>query len=41
MIRKGNCNIAQKRMLDDRGATPRIEGDLLREYKATHEDVSQ
>ena len=26
-------------MLDDRGATPREEDDLLREYKATHEDI--
>ena len=28
----------KKRMLEDRGAMPREEGDLVREYKDVHEE---
>ena len=28
----------QKRMLEDRGALPKEDGDLLREYQAMHEE---
>ena len=38
MAQKGLCNIATKRMLEDRGALPREDGDLLREYQAMHEE---
>ena len=37
MVQKGLENIAKKRMLEDRGALPREDGDLLREYHALHE----
>ena len=38
MAQKGLRNIAKKRMLEDRGASPREDGDLLREYQAMHEE---
>ena len=31
-------NIAKKRMLEDRGASPKEEGDSTREHKAMHEE---
>ena len=38
MARRGSWHIAKKRMLEDRGALPREDGDLLREYQAMHEE---
>ena len=39
MAHKGLWNIiAPKRMLEDRGAVPKEDRDLLREYQATHEE---
>ena len=38
MAQKGLWNIARKRTLEDRGALPTEDGDLLREYQAMHED---
>ena len=38
MAQKGLWNIAKKRMLEGRGALPREDGDLLREYQAMHEE---
>ena len=32
MAQKALCKFATKRMLEDRGALPRKDGDLLREY---------
>ena len=32
-------NIAKKRMLEDREALPREDGDSLREYQAMHEET--
>ena len=32
------CDIAKKRMLEDRGALPKEEGDSIRKYKAKHEE---
>ena len=32
------CHIAKKRMLEDRGAKPKEEGDIVREYNAMHEE---
>ena len=36
MAQKGLCNITKKRMLDDRGAVPREDVDLLSENQAMH-----
>ena len=30
--------MAQKMVLEDRGAVPREDGDLLREFRAMHEE---
>ena len=38
MEQKGLWNIAERRMLDDRGALPKEEGEIIREYKSMHED---
>ena len=38
MAQRGSWHIAKKRMLEDRGALPRDDGDLLREYQAMHEE---
>ena len=39
MAQEGLWNIAKKkRMFEDRGALPREDGDLPREYQATHEE---
>ena len=38
MAQKGLWNLARNKMLQDRGALPKEEGDVVREYKATHED---
>ena len=35
--KKGSWNIVKKRMLEDRGALPKEEGDLIIEYKAMHD----
>ena len=35
---KGLWNIAKSKKLEDRGALPREDGDLLREYQAMHEE---
>ena len=40
-VQKGLWNIATWRMLEDRGALPRENRDVLREYQATHEKNSQ
>ena len=34
---KGLWNLAREKMLQDRGALPKEEGDIVREYKAMHE----
>ena len=39
MAQKGRRNIAKKRMLEDGGAWPKEDGDLLREYQAMHEEM--
>ena len=36
MAQRGN--IAKQRMLEDRGALPKEDGDQVRQYKALHED---
>ena len=38
MAQKRLWDIAKKRMLEDRGALPREDGDLLREYQEMHEE---
>ena len=38
MAQKGLWNVAREKMLEDRGALPKEDGDLLRKYKAMHED---
>ena len=38
MAQKGLCNVARERMLRNRGVLSKEEGDLLRKYKATHEE---
>ena len=40
MAQKGLWNLAREKMLQDRGALPKEEGDVVREYKAIHEDIS-
>ena len=38
MAKKGLWYIAKKRMLEDRGALPKEDGNQLREYHAMHEE---
>ena len=38
MAETGLWNIAKKRMLEERGALPTEEGDLVRYYKAIHDE---
>ena len=38
MARKGLWNVAREKMLQDRDALPKEEGDTVREYKAMQED---
>ena len=38
MAQKGLWNLARDKMLQDRGALPEEEGDVVREYKAMHEE---
>ena len=38
MVPKCLWNIAEKEMLKDRGALPKEEGDLIREFKALREE---
>ena len=38
MAQNGLWNIVKKRMLRDRGAVPKEDGDLLREYQSIHEE---
>ena len=38
MAQKHLRNVARENMLQDRGALPKEEGDIVREYKAMHED---
>ena len=38
MAQKGLWNLAREKMLQDRGALPKEEGDSVREYKAMHEE---
>ena len=38
MAQQGLRNLAREKMLQDRGALPEEEGDLVREFKAMHED---
>ena len=35
---KGLRNLAREKMLQDRGALPKEEGDVVREYKAMYEE---
>ena len=35
---QGLCNVARKKVLQDRSASPEEEGDIIREYKARHEE---
>ena len=37
MAQKGLWNLVREKMLQDRGALPKEEGDVVREYKAMHE----
>ena len=37
MAQKGQWNLSKKKMLQDRGALPKEEGDIVREYNAMHE----
>ena len=38
MAQRGLCNLAREKMLQDRGTLPEQEGDVIREFKAMHED---
>ena len=38
MAQKGLWNITKKRILEDRGALPKEDGDLLRGFQAMHEE---
>ena len=38
MAQKGSRNLAREKGLQDRGAFPRENGDVFREYNAMHED---
>ena len=38
MAQKGLWNVVKKRMLEDRGALPKEDGNQLREYKVMHEE---
>ena len=38
MAQKGLWNLAREKMLQDRGALPKEEGHVVREYKAMHEE---
>ena len=38
MAQKGLWNVAREKMSQDRGALPKEEGDIVREYKATHDE---
>ena len=38
MTQKGLWNVAREKMLEDRGASPKEDGDQLRENKAMHEE---
>ena len=38
MAQKALWNVAREKMLEDRGALPKADGDLSREYKAMHEE---
>ena len=38
MAQKGLWNLAREKRLQDRGALPEEEGDMVREYKAMHEE---
>ena len=38
MAQKGLWDVARDKMLQDRGALPKEEGDIVREYKAMHEE---
>ena len=38
MTQNGLWNVAKKRMLEDRGALPKADGDVLREHQAMHEE---
>ena len=38
MAQKRQCNMSTKRILEDRGALLNEESDLVKKYKANHED---
>ena len=38
MAQKGLWNLFREKMLQDRGALPKEDGDIVREYKAMHEE---
>ena len=38
MAQKGLWNLAKEKFLRERGALPKEEGDVIRKYKATHEE---
>ena len=37
MAQKGLWNVAREKMVQERGALPKEEGDVVREYKTMHE----
>ena len=41
MAQKGERHITKKRLLENREALPGEDGDLLKEYQATHEENFQ
>ena len=41
MAQKGLWNLARDKMLQDRGELPKEESDVIREYKAMHEENFQ
>ena len=41
MAQKGLWNLYREKMLQDRGELPKEEGDVVREYKAMHEEDFQ
>ena len=40
VAQKGLWNFAREKMLQDRGALPKKDGDIVRECKAMHEEYS-
>ena len=38
MAQEGLWNLAKEKIMKERGELPNVEGDAVREYKATHEE---